>query len=132
MTAVTEDGVAVLTLLSAFARMADEGTLDELGALFAEDGAWSMPGVTWTGRDEVVAGLGSMRDLGHAGPGSGSWHLVTNPEVLVDGDRAAARSCWQLVGSADGQVRALGRYRDELRRGADGTWLLTRREVTAG
>jgi len=115
-------------VLAAFARLADEGTLEELGQLFAEDVEWSMTGATWRGRSEVLAGLGSMRELGHAGPDSGNRHVLTNQEVHVDGDRAAARSYFLLVNSE--KILAIGAYRDELVR-EPGGWVIARREVRA-
>lgn len=116
-------------MLAAFARLADEGTLDELGNLFAEDVEWSMAGTTWRGRSEVLAGLGSMRGLGHAGPESGNRHVLTNQEVHVDGERATARSYFLLVNRATpAAILAVGSYRDELVRERGG-WLISRREV---
>lgn len=119
----------ITNVLSVFARLADEGALEELGDLFAPDIEWSMPGASWHGRAQVLSGLGSLRDLGHAGPGSGNRHVVTNQEVHVDGDRATARSYFLLVNNnAPAAILAVGAYRDELRC-EDGRWLIARREV---
>jgi len=120
--------VEITNVLAAFARLADEGTLDELGTLFAEDVEWSMTGTTWRGRAEVLAGLGSMRELGHAGPKSGNRHVLTNQEVDLDGDRATARSYFLLVNRE--KILAVGAYRDELVRDLGG-WVIARREVRA-
>ena len=122
--------VEITNVLTAFARLADEGTIDELGDLFTDDIEWTMTGTTWRGREEVLAGLRSMRDLGHAGPDSGNRHVLTNLEVRPDGEHATARSYFLLVSSGGpATILAVGAYRDELRRTAGG-WLLTRREVT--
>jgi ketosteroid isomerase-like protein len=123
--------IQIANVLHAFARLADEGALHDLGALLADDVEWTMSGAQWRGREEAVAGLGRMRELGHAGPGSGNRHVITNLEVHATGDRATASSCFLLVSSgAPAAILVIGSYRDELRRGADGRWLLTRREVT--
>lgn len=116
----------ITNVLAAFARLADEGTLGELGTLFAEDVEWSMTGTTWRGRTEVLAGLGSMRERGLAGPQSGNRHVLTNQEMYVDGDRATARSYFLLVNSE--RILAIGAYQDELVR-EPGGWVIARREV---
>ena len=119
----------IANVLFTFARLADEGTLEEVATVLTNDVEWHMPPLTWRGRTDVLAGLGSMRDLGHAGPGSGNRHVITNQEVHVNGDGAAARSYFQLVSSSPSQIRAFGGYRDALRRDPGGHWRLARREV---
>ena len=120
----------ITNVLSAFARLADEGGLEELGNLFTADIEWSMPGATWRGRAQVLSGLGSMRNLGHAGPDSGNRHVITNQEVYVEHDRATARSYFLLVSlDTPAAILAVGSYHDELLR-MDGQWLIARREVT--
>ncbi|WP_280438298.1 nuclear transport factor 2 family protein [Nocardia carnea] len=120
----------VANVLFAFARMADEGTIEELGALCTEDVEWQMAGRTWRGRQEVIAGLLSMRAAGHAGPDSGNRHVVTNQEIEVHGGDATARSYFQLVSvDAPAKIAAFGAYRDLLRRTAGDHWLIARREV---
>ncbi|MFD4985208.1 nuclear transport factor 2 family protein [Streptomyces sp. NPDC058374] len=125
------DAARITDVLYAFARLADEGAPEDLGALFTDDVEWRMAGTTWRGREEAVAGLLTMRELGHAGPGSGNRHLITNQEVRVLGDGATARSYFLLVSSgAPAVVEVVGSYRDELRRSGEGRWLIARREVT--
>ncbi|MGC7101796.1 nuclear transport factor 2 family protein [Amycolatopsis lurida] len=119
----------ITNVLYAFARLVDEGTLEQVGALFTDDIEWSMTGAIWRGREEVLAGLGSMRELGHAGPESGNRHVVTNQEVHVSDDEATARSYFLLVSRDAPSIVAIGAYRDVLRR-EDDRWLLARREVT--
>jgi hypothetical protein len=122
--------VEIIQVLTAFARLADEGTIDELGDLVADDIEWTMTGTTWHGRVEVLAGLRLMRDLGHAGPDSGNRHVLTNLEVRPDGEHTTAHSYFLLVSSGSpATILAVGAYRDELQR-TNGRWLLTRREVT--
>ncbi|WP_308251143.1 nuclear transport factor 2 family protein [Streptomyces anulatus] len=125
------DAARITDVLYAFARLADEGAPGDLGALLADDVEWRMAGTTWNGREETVAGLVRMRELGHAGPGAGNRHLITNQEVRVLGDSATARSYFLLVSSgAPAVVETVGSYRDELRRSGEGRWLIARREVT--
>ena len=51
-------------------------------------------------------------------------HLVVDPVIAVDGDRATAVSYFIRLDDVDGEpvVYAFGRYRDELVRCADGRW----------
>ncbi|MDX3100981.1 nuclear transport factor 2 family protein [Nonomuraea angiospora] len=121
----------IANLLHAFARLADEGTPHDLGALLTDDVEWAMAGARWRGREQTVAGLTRMRELGHAGPDSGNRHVITNLEVHATGDRATALSYFLLVSAGPpAAIVAIGSYRDELTRGGDGRWLLARREVT--
>ncbi|MEV0196717.1 nuclear transport factor 2 family protein [Nonomuraea sp. NPDC050691] len=121
----------VANLMHAFARLADKGTPQDLGALLTDDVEWTMAGAHWRGREQTLAGLSRMRELGHAGPDSGNRHVITNLEVHATGDRATALSCFLLVSAGSpAEIAVVGSYRDELRRGQDGRWLLARREVT--
>ncbi|MER5261779.1 nuclear transport factor 2 family protein [Actinosynnema sp. NPDC002837] len=127
-----DDTMRIVTLLNQFGRMADENTIPEIGALCTEDVEWWMPEATWQGREDVLKGLESMRELGYAGPASRNRHVITNHEVHVDGDRAAAHSYFQLLsGGTPSSILAVGSYTDELRRGDEGRWLLARRQVTS-
>ncbi|WP_242643218.1 nuclear transport factor 2 family protein [Lentzea alba] len=127
----TADTAAIITLLNRFGRMADEGTLADIGELCTDDVEWWMPEATWRCRDEVLKGLGSMRELGYAGPESRNRHVITNHEVHVDGDRAAAHAYFQLVsGDLPASILAVGSYTDELRRSTDGRWLFARRQIS--
>jgi SnoaL-like domain len=51
-------------------------------------------------------------------------HVVMDPVVAIDGERATAVSYFMRLDDADGErvVYAFGRYRDELVRGEDGRW----------
>ncbi|SDG70701.1 SnoaL-like domain-containing protein [Lentzea fradiae] len=127
-----DDVLRIVTLLNQFARMADEGTIPEIGALCTQDVEWWMPEVTWQGHEEVLKGLEAMRELGYAGPASRNRHVITNHEIHVDGDRAAAHSYFQLLsGDTPSSILAIGSYTDELRRDADGRWLFAGRQVTS-
>ncbi|MDC0770822.1 nuclear transport factor 2 family protein [Streptomyces sp. HD] len=93
----TPDVSRIVNVLNAFARMADEGTVAQMGELLADDVEWHMTGTAWRGHTEVLEGLGGMRALGHAGPGSGNRHIVTNQEVYVEAEHARAFSSFLLV-----------------------------------
>ena len=57
-------------------------------------------------------------------PGRFHKHLVADPVIAVNGDRATAVSYFVRLDDVDGEpsVYAFGRYRDELVRCADGRW----------
>ena len=127
----TPDAFRITNVLNAFARMADEGTVAQMGELLADDVEWHMSGVTWRGHSEVLAGLAEMRARGHAGPESGNRHIVTNQEVHVEDERVRAFSYFLLVSRAGpASILVTGSYRDELRRCKDGRWQLTKRDVS--
>ncbi len=65
-------------------------------------------------------------------PGATLWHLITDPSITVDGDRATAQSLWMHVRRGDGDtplLPTLGVYEDELVV-EDGRWRFLRRSVT--
>ena len=75
---------------------------------------------SYDGRDELAAFA-----AGHTrAPERFHKHLVADPLISVDGDRATASSYFIRLDDVGGErvVYAFGRYRDELVRGADGRW----------
>jgi ketosteroid isomerase-like protein len=135
-----DDKLAIREVLERYMRYNDDGALDRLIALFADDAIYQV-----TGR--VLRGHAEMREfLGHAGgfidgrplwtqPGElykqpRSVHVSSNPIIDVDGDHATAESDFVVVSrDADGRagIDLVGRYRDRLRRHQDGRWLIHKR-----
>jgi hypothetical protein len=75
---------------------------------------------SYDGRDELAAFA-----AGHTrAPERFHTHLVADPLIAVDGERATAVSYFLRLDDVDGErvVYAFGRYRDELLRCADGRW----------
>ncbi len=98
-------------------------------ALFVPDGTWSSTlGTHCAGHAEIYAYFDGIRSSGRI---RASTHMVTNPVIDVDGDRATAR--WSLsmmhTGSDDGRYRILGFYDDVMERTADG-WRFRSLHVT--
>jgi 3-phenylpropionate/cinnamic acid dioxygenase small subunit len=60
-------------------------------------------------------------------------HVVTTISIEVEGDTAAAQSCWLFYGDTVTvpTLRGLGRYDDLVRRTPDG-WRVARRTVVPG
>lgn len=124
------DSAQITNLLSRFATLADVGTLDEITETLADDVVWQMTGMTWTGRDAVIAGLSQMREMGYAGPGTGTRHLVTNLQIEPDGpDAARAHSYFLFIAAGSPPaVKLFGEYRDTLRK-ERGLWVIASRAV---
>jgi len=116
-------------LVARYAHCADGGRLDELAALFAEDGELRIDDrPALRGRDEIRAFLGGTRDDLAASPAVRTIrHHVTSHRIDVTARDAAIGACYFLVMSAQGPDH-WGRYRDRyvVR---DGAWLFAERRV---
>ena len=124
---------AVLDTLYRYGHSIDYGLEEDWLDCFAAGGAFDVHyrvGAKWSrryeGRSELagfIAGHSRAPDRWHK-------HLLFEPLVTVDGDRATARSYFARLDAADDGtpfVRAFGRYLDELVRGSDGRWRLVER-----
>jgi ketosteroid isomerase-like protein len=124
-----EDTEQIRQLNLAYRRHLDTRDLDAYGRLFADDGEW----LGGTGYGKGPAGITAMlkeRLPGNpAPPGPTSWHLVTESDIDVHGDRASGTITWALVGRGDGDtpvMRLLGHYDDSYVR-ERGRWRYQRR-----
>lgn len=125
----TADVVARLEILEVLARYChtcDDGDFDALVGLFAAGGTFTYGGSTVAGREALRAYFEQVQTSERRGK-----HLVANPVVELDGDRATVRSDWVFLLHVDGVLtpRLTGRYDDVLVR-ADGAWLLAERVVS--
>jgi hypothetical protein len=140
-------------LLIEYGRRLDARDFHGWAALFAKDGVW----IGGLGEAKGPAALEAMlvKTMGPAaspapsgassgpspsptgapgpsgGPPAHSVHLLTNPQIHVDGDRATALSKWTFVApNAEGRPAPamVGHYVDALVR-EDGTWKFLRREA---
>lgn len=124
-----EDELAIHRIIVDYAATLDGRDYAAYAALFAPDGEWSGggSGATHKGRAAIEKML-SM--LGPAGAeNNANYHLVSNPRIDLDGDRATATSRYLFVmRGKDGQpTPALaGTYADEFVR-IDGEWKIQRR-----
>ncbi len=87
-----------------YRRLLDARDLDGYGRLFADDGEW----LGGTGYGQGPAGITAMlnerlpaRTVGRPA----AWHLVTEPEIDLDGDRAAGVVDLGLGGTRRGRTR---------------------------
>ncbi|MGH3160967.1 MAG: nuclear transport factor 2 family protein [Streptosporangiaceae bacterium] len=123
-----EDAAQIRKLTQEYRRVLDARDLDGYGRLFADDGEW----LGGTGYGQTPAGITAMLNerLPARGPdGPTAWHLVTEPEVSLDGDRATGTVTWAWVGRGDAGtpvMRLLGHYQDSYVR-ERGRWRYQRR-----
>jgi uncharacterized protein (TIGR02246 family) len=118
-----EDVEEIRRLIQDYRRQLDSHDLVAYGLLFAENGEW----IGGTGYGKSPAGITAMLTEGlppkAPGPQS-SWHLLTDPVIIVDGDRATGLLTWSWVGRGDGNapvMRLLGTYEDSYVR-ENGRW----------
>jgi uncharacterized protein (TIGR02246 family) len=123
-----EDERAIQHILVDYAANLDFRDYDGYAALFAEAGEWTNANGSHKGRAAIRKMLADT--LGPAGaPNRTNFHIISNGQVSVQGDRASAISRYLFVMRApDGrpQPALAGIYRDELVRTAQG-WKISRR-----
>ena len=123
-----EDTGQIRRLTQEYRRVLDARDLDGYGRLFAGDGEW----LGGTGYGRGPAGITAMLEekLPARSPdGPAAWHLVTEPEISLDGGRAAGTVTWTWVGRGDAGtpvMRLLGHYQDTYVR-EHGRWRYQRR-----
>lgn len=121
-----EDLLEIHQLFVDYGLALDAGDFDAYAALFAADGEVLLgPMGRAKGRDEIKA-LMTKTLSGSAGS---SFHIISSPQVQLDGDTATSQVMWSVVTHDDnGQARLtmLGRHRDNLVR-ENGDWKIARR-----
>jgi uncharacterized protein (TIGR02246 family) len=125
-----EDQLAIQRLITDYAERLDARDFDGYAALFARDGTWQTGQTVRHGPAEIKAMLAGL--FGPTPPGyvNGSdYHLVSNIEVDVDGDRATARSRHLMMtrdATRHPTPTLAGWYEDELVR-EDDQWKILHR-----
>ena len=130
---VLEDREDIRALILAYGAAHDHRDYRTFAALFATQGEW-------------VGGLGSAkgpeaifelmnRTIGHDPKpnGSGTFHVMTNDQIKIDGDRASATTKWIYITPSDDNAPKLvylGHYDDQFIR-ENGAWKFLRREAPA-
>ena len=122
-----EDRAEIRHLSVEYGQHMDSKNWKGFSEVFAEDGDLVAAIGVVTGREAIVNLFDPvLRDVQQ------SFHVFSEPDIEVDGDRATARSKWTYVWTGpDGypQILQYGHYQDTLER-IDGRWLFRRREVT--
>jgi ketosteroid isomerase-like protein len=125
-----EDAAGVLQVLMDYRRHVDARDFHAYASLFAADGVWSGSLGTATGPAEIESLLKTALDV-YPDDSTREYHLIANPEIVVDGDTASAESTFCLITRGEGDtpvVALVGRYRDALVR-AEGRWKFRHRET---
>lgn len=123
-----EDAGQIRRLTQEYRHHLDRLDLDAYGTLFSDEGEW----LGGTGYGRTPAGITAMlkeRLPRRTSDRPSAWHLVTEPEISLDGDRAAGTVTWAWVGRGDGEtpvMRLLGHYQDTYVR-ERGRWRYQRR-----
>jgi uncharacterized protein (TIGR02246 family) len=124
-----EDREAIHGLFMRYRQCLDEKDFGGYAELFAEDGEFVAAVAAAKGRAAIQELVDGMRGSLLTAVAGDDLHIVVNPEIAVDGDRATARSTWiYVVRGDDGEptLCKVGHYEDELVR-EDGTWRFARR-----
>jgi uncharacterized protein (TIGR02246 family) len=122
-----EDILAIHQLFIDYGRYLDAGDIDAYAALFAEDGEVMLGPV---GRAKGRAAIRELMAKVLGAQGAGSYHIISSPQVALEGDRATSSVMWSVIAPAAGGGLALtmvGRHVDELRRERDG-WRFAKRK----
>jgi len=125
-----EDELAIRQVLVDYSARQDRRDYAGYAALFARDGEWVNGKTVRKGRDAIRKMLVDIYGAPPAGfVNMDSYHISSNPEVTIDGDRATARSRHLLImrgPNGEPQPALAGRYEDEFVR-EDGAWKILRR-----
>ena len=128
-----EDQLAIQRVLVEYAARQDARDYAGYAALFAKNGEWVNGKNTYKGRDAILKMLVGLYGNPPAGyVNNERYHISTNFQIDVNGDRATARSRHLLVmrGPKGEPTPSLGgRYEDELIR-EEGQWKILRRVDT--
>ena len=116
------DREAITELIYRYAELIDAGDFDGVGRLLGR-AAFGGPGTpTVTGAANIAA-VFAMTTRRHADGTPRTRHLVLNPVIEIEGDRATARSTFCVVQATDRlplQPIVVGRYFDSFAREAGG------------
>jgi uncharacterized protein (TIGR02246 family) len=124
-----EDLEEIRELFIEYKRVLDGKDFAAYASLFATDGEFIAGEMHAKGRAEIQALVEGMLGNLLTDERGNDFHLVINPSVRIDGDRATAEVTWAYVvrGEDDQPVLAkLGHYDDVLTR-EDGRWRFLRR-----
>ena len=122
-----EDLQAIHQLFVDYGAFLDAGDLEGYASLFAADGELLLGPL---GRATGPAAIVEMMGRATASSVGSSYHVISSPQVDLDGDRATSVVMWTVVAkAADGSpaVTMVGKHKDVLRRTPAG-WRFLRRE----
>ena len=123
-----EDMEEIRRVIMDYGRFLDARDFKAYANLFAENGTWEGGFGTFTGPKLIEEMIGKA--IGGSGPMSRpNYHLMSSPEIDVDGDKATAWSRWTFVMNNEEDrpvIAAAGEYHDNFVR-EKGRWKFQRR-----
>jgi uncharacterized protein (TIGR02246 family) len=122
-----EDLDEIRQLFVDYGHYLDQHDFASYAQLFSEEGELLLGPI---GRAKGRAAIREQMERTMPGDPGGTYHLVTNPRITLDGDRATSEVMWSVVSrGTDGNavLSMLGRHRDVLVR-EGGRWVFLRRE----
>jgi uncharacterized protein (TIGR02246 family) len=127
---VLEDREEIRALILAYGQAHDHRDYRMFASLFATNGEWIGGLGTAKGPDAIFALMD--KSIGHhpLPEGSGTFHVLTNDQIVIDGDRASSVTKWLYLTAADDKspkLTYLGHYVDQFVR-ENGRWRFLRRE----
>ena len=124
-----EDLAEIHQVFIDYGRALDDGDTARYASLFAATGRVDLGPI---GRAEGPAAIEAMMATALQGLVGNSFHLVTSPQVTIDGDSATATVMWTVIRRDDRnepRVTMIGRHHDRLVR-EGGRWLIAERRGT--
>lgn len=126
-----EDREQIMGLFMEYRRCLDTKDFSGYAELFSENGEFVAGEMVARGQAEIRALVDGMRGNLLTETTGDDLHVVVNPSIEVDGDRARARSTWIYIVRTEGDtpdVCKVGHYDDLLVR-QDGRWRFERRDA---
>jgi hypothetical protein len=125
-----EDREEIRALILAYGWSHDHRDYRTFASLFAAEGEWIGGFGTAKGPDAIFALMD--KNIGHhpLPEGSGTFHVLTNDQIEIHGDRATATTKWIYLTAADDntpKLTYLGHYDDQFVR-ENGHWKFARRQ----
>ncbi len=127
---VLEDREEIRALILAYGQAHDHRDYRMFADLFASNGEWIGGFGTAVGPDAIFALMD--KNIGHnpLPEGSGTFHVMTNDQIVIDGDHASSVTKWLYLTEGDDKAPKptyLGHYIDEFVR-ENGEWKFLRRQ----
>lgn len=127
---VLEDREEIRALILAYGQAHDHRDYKMFASLFATNGEWIGGLGSAKGPDAIFALMD--KSIGHnpLPQGSGTFHVLTNDQIVIDGDRASSVTKWLYIIPGDDQspkLTYLGHYDDQFVR-ENGRWRFLRRQ----
>lgn len=127
---VLEDREEIRALILAYGQAHDHRDYRTFASLFATNGEWIGGLGSAKGPDAIFALMD--KSIGHnpLPDGSGTFHVMTNDQIKIDGDRASSVTKWLYITAADDnspKLTFLGHYNDEFIR-ENGRWRFLKRQ----